>query len=271
MKFLIMGMGLAITLNLSASIRAEQEAQPERMIPIPLVDVVNNAFGPGETLKFVIKYEFISAGEASLVVKDGGLYNNRPTYLLESVAESNNFIDAFFKVRDFNASRVDQWSLASVQFHQNLREGHYKVVRNTTLDYQTGRFKYERQYKGKTSVQEGDIDFAFSDILSSFFYARTLPLKLGNKYAIKVFSDNKYYDLEVEVLPELDTIKVPAGNFECIVIKPQVVGDAIFKAKEGRMNIWLTNDTRRMPVLLRSRVFIGAFDAELLEFTPPSK
>ena len=141
------------------------------------------------------------------------------------------------------------------------------VKRDTWIDYAKGTFTFQRLYKGRTVERSGTIDAGMSDILSSFFYTRTLPLELGKSYEMTVFSDEKPYDLKVTVHPKLEKVTVPAGKFECIRIDPNIIGDAIFKAKEGKMSIWMTNDNRRMPVLIRSRVFIGAFDAELAEAT----
>ena len=124
-----------------------------------------------------------------------------------------------------------------------------------------------RTKKGKTQEWSGPLNQALCDILSSFYYARTLPLKPGEHYEISVFSDEVAYQLAINVHPKVQKISVPAGKFECVRIDPVILGDGIFKAKDGKMSMWLTNDEKKMPVLLRSRVFIGAVDAELTDFT----
>lgn len=240
-----------------------QESSPAAKLPIVLPPRAQSAFGPGERLTFAIKYEFITAGTATLEVHDAEPVDGRPMYEIRSKAESNSFIDNFFKVRDFNSSGIDRASLASRRFHQNLREGHYRVVRTTHFDYEEGRYTYERTYKGKTAQRSGPISQPLQDMLSCFFYARTLKLEPGEEYAITVFSDEKVYPLKVRVHKKLQTIKTPAGTFECLRVEPQVIGDAIFKAKGGRMTIFMTNDEKKMPVLIRSKVFVGSFDAEL--------
>lgn len=235
---------------------------------IKLSTVSHRAFYPGEKFVFAIKYEFIHAGEASLEVTRSVFVASRPTLGFMSIAKSNNFVDAFFKVRDFNGSQVDEASLASVNFHQNLREGGYKVVRNTSINYARGIYTYEKHYKGKITKREGPVTQPVSDILSSFFYTRTLPLEPGKEYSFMVFSDGDTYPMKVVVGSKLKKIRVAAGEFECLEVQPVVVGDAIFKASDGKMTIWMTNDERKMPVLIRSKVAVGAFDAELLSFRP---
>jgi hypothetical protein len=233
----------------------------------------NNAFKTGEFFKYEIKYEFITAGQATLEVQNGPLVGNRPTYHIISNAQSTKFLDKIFKVRDLNSSIVDQETLVSYQFHQNLKEGHYSVIRNTTFDYDKNQYVYQRTRRGTTTQETGPINEYVSDVLSSFFVTRAIPLKPGKDYILRVFGDKDTYSLLVRVFPKTKTIKVPAGKFECLVIQPFVVGDAIFKASGGKMLILITNDDKKLPVLIRSKVALGAFDCELSEyrFSEPAK
>ena len=62
--------------------------------PLELVPIQNNAFRVGEKLEFIIKYEFVAGGVATMEVTDGPTIGGRPTFNVQSRAESNNFIDA---------------------------------------------------------------------------------------------------------------------------------------------------------------------------------
>jgi len=253
---MIRAAALALLLSLAPALSAAD--------PIVLKPVKNNAFKAGEKLEFLIKYEFVSAGTATMEIQEGPIVNGRPTLNIMSTAKSNSMIDKVFRVRDFNGSNIDKESLATFHFHQNLKEGKYHVVRNTSFDYANKAFRYERISKGKTSTKTGELNETVQDVLSSFFVTRTLPLELGKQYEITVFSGSKVYPLVVRVHTKLETVKVEAGKFECIRIEPAIQGDSIFKASEGaKMSIWVTNDHRHLPVLIRSKVSVGAFDAEL--------
>jgi hypothetical protein len=72
--------------------------------------------------------------------------------------------------------------------------------------------------------------------------------------------------MEVRVLGR-ETIKTPAGKFNCVVIEPLLKAGGIFK-NNGRLVIWLTDDERRMPVLMKSKVAIGSVKVVLQEYTP---
>jgi hypothetical protein len=64
-------------------------------------------------------------------------------------------------------------------------------------------------------------------------------------------------------------VKTPAGQFDCVVIEPFLKAGGIFKNK-GRLVIWLTDDDRRIPVLMKSKVAIGSIRVVLQEIKPGS-
>src|SRR5579863_10101909 len=93
--------------TVSATISAANYSHGTKSSPIIFIDVTNCAFDVGEKLKFVIKYEFLSGGSATMEVHEGPVTNGRRTMTIESRAESNKMISAFFRVMDYNASLID--------------------------------------------------------------------------------------------------------------------------------------------------------------------
>ena len=73
------------------------------------------------------------------------------------------------------------------------------------------------------------------------------------------------YPLVVNVLKR-ETIKVPAGKFDCRVVEPFLRGPGIFISKGKKLEVWLTDDADRIPVRMRSEVAIGHVSAELLHY-----
>ena len=53
-----------------------------------------------------------------------------------------------------------------------------------------------------------------------------------------------------------------AGEFDTVVIKPLMKSEGIFN-KKGDVYIWLTDDKKRVPVKLESKVAIGSITATL--------
>ena len=222
-------------------------------------------FQAGETILYVIKYGIISAGYATLEVRDIEPVGDRQGYHILSRARTNKPMDVIFKVRDKNESWLDVKSLCSLRFHQLIREGLYRREARTNYDHAQGRFTYWRKRKGKEFQEEGGIPAFVQDVLSSLYYVRTLPLEVGKSYELDANSGAKTWPLKVNV-KKIEKIRVPAGRFECLHVEPILAGEGIFQ-HSGRLEVWLTNDERRIPVLLRSRVLVGAFDAEMKEYS----
>ena len=53
------------------------------------------------------------------------------------------------------------------------------------------------------------------------------------------------------------------GSVDTIVIKPLMKSEGIFNRK-GDMFIWLTDDERRLPVKMRTKVVVGSITATLV-------
>lgn len=231
--------------------------------------VPNNAFHPGEKLSFVIRYGFVKAGNAVMEVKDVIPDHGRPAYRVISKARSNSTFDIFFKVRDQVESHIDTLGIFSWYFKKMLREGGYKF--DLFVDYdqffgkahiKTIRYQNETPLKIKTQ-QEYDLPIPpyVLDILASFYYVRTQKLRVGDPIYLTNHDNRKVYDLKV-IIQKRETIKVKAGTFRCILVEPQLRGEAIFKQK-GRLWVWLSDDRYKIPVQMKSAVFIGKITTEL--------
>jgi hypothetical protein len=167
----------------------------------------------------------------------------------------------FFKVRDRFISLMDTTNLVSVRYEKHLREGKFK--RDETVRF--NQTKHRAYYKDK----EVPIAPRTQDVLSSMYYVRTLPLKVGQSVALANHTDGKNYPLLVKVLRE-ERVTVDAGTFDCIVVEPFLRGPGIFQQK-GRLTVWITNDRRRLPVLMKSEVVIGAVSAVLKDYRVANK
>jgi hypothetical protein len=227
-------------------------------------------FRVGESILYVIKYGFVSAGHATMEVRSTETVQGRPAFHLVSEARTNKTMDVIYKVRDRNESWMDVESLCSLRFAQDIREGGYTRRVDTTFDHPSRRFVYRKWRKGRETVHEGAIPAFVQDVLSSLYYIRARPLAVGERHTFDANSGASTWPLVVHVRGQ-ESVKVPAGKFDCFQLEPVLAGEGIFQSK-GKLTVWVTADERRAPVLLRSKVAVGAFDAEMTEYragTPP--
>jgi len=61
-------------------------------------------------------------------------------------------------------------------------------------------------------------------------------------------------------------ITVEAGTFNCIVLEPLITEGGLFKS-EGKILMWVTDDDRKLPVKVSTKIIIGSIDAELTQYS----
>lgn len=222
--------------------------------------VENKAFGLGEYLEYNIGYQFITAGKAAFKIEpEPLLYNGVRCYDVRFQVASLKSLDWLFRVRDTYRSVIDINGVFPWRFEQHIREGNYSRDFEAELD--------QRKHVAKTTDGEFPITPFVHDIVSAFYYVRTLNvqgMQKGDTIRLKNFFDKETYDLTVRILGR-QTVEVEAGTFNCVVIEPLVTAGGLFK-NEGKILIWLSDDERKIPVKVSTKVIIGSIDAELTKY-----
>lgn len=215
-------------------------------------------FGVGERLVFALDYGPINAGEGILEVVGLVDYQGRPCFRIESTASSNRFFSGIYRVRDKVVSYVDREDLYSRYFMKRLREGTFRRTEEIDFDHEQRQARY---HDGKRY----EIVAGVHDVLSAFYFVRTLDLQVGHDVFLTVHDSRKTYDLRV-IVHRQQTLTTEFGTFDCFVIQPVMLGDGIFK-HEGDLMIHLTADARRIPLRMTTRLPVGSISATLRAFS----
>ncbi len=246
----------------------EAWADTNKIIQLPpytgadkLRTLVNKAFTVGEKLKYDINYGPIVAGSATIETPSYVYYDGRKCYKVEFTMRSASFFDLFFKVRDYYYSLIDVEGLFPWKFEQHIREGGYKKDFVAWFDQCSHTARTD---KGGPFV----IQPYTQDAVSSFFYARTLnydTLAVGAEIHFSNFYQDKVYPLSVKYLGR-ENVHTKAGNFHCQVIEPIIVKGGLFK-NTGKITVWVSDDSLKIPVKVETDVVIGSVVAELTSFS----
>jgi len=210
----------------------------------------------GEYFQFSIDWSGLNGGSALMQVQNLQTVDGHRAWRIVTKAESNSFVSKFYKVRDRAESFIDAESLYTRRFEKHLREGGYKKDMVIRFD-QTGK---KAVYDGGKSL---DVPARVHDVLSAFYYVRTVPLPDGGTVSIPTHDNEKSYEMVVKVLRR-ERVEVPAGKFDCVVVEPVLKSEGIFKSK-GEMFVWLSDDDRRIPVQVKSKVPIGSISVSLTD------
>ena len=251
----------ALLLLLAAAAGAEEIAVPDSMataedLPRTLESL---PFGPGEESTFELGYGVIKAGEATISVVGSLDYFGQKVIHFRTRARSNKFFDAFYKVRDQADSYADADSLFARYFNKHLREGGYERDVEIHFDQINGVAYYP-------SGKESEAPRGTHDIITAFFRVRTLPLEPGEVIRMDAHGDKRLYPLQVHVLrrERIDTI---FGKTDTIVVQPMITEEGLFN-HQGDLFVWITDDERRVPVLMRASGPVGAIEARLTKDVP---
>ena len=222
----------------------------------------SEALRDGERLVYDIHYGVIRAGTATLNIEKME-YRDEDAWRIWTTAETNAFFDRIFRVRDFIESIATRDSLFSLKYTKRLHEGRYRQhrIHSNFLDQGFSIYSRFRFSQGVFVDERIEIPSNTFDVLSSFFKVRTLDLEVGQEIRLPVTSDGRNYMAIVRVLRR-ERINTILGDVYCFVIQPDLEGDALFQ-QTGDIFIWLTDDDRKLPILLQSRIIFGHFRATL--------
>ncbi len=218
--------------------------------------IENNAFIVGEKLQYNIDYGFITAGIATMEIPRIKRISGRDAYHVKFEVNSVSGFDWLYKVRDRYETYIDVEGLFPWRFEQHIREGNY------SKDF--AAFFDQRKGKAKTSKGEYEIPPYVNDIVSALYFTRAMDfseMKVNDKFHMQNFYKDKVYDLDV-IYHGKETVEVPTGKYDCIVIEPLVKEGGLFK-HEGDIIIWMTNDELKIPVKVRTKIIIGYVEAKL--------
>jgi hypothetical protein len=227
--------------------------------------VENNTFQRGEFLKYRVFYDswityWMTAGYGTTEIDTATVeINGRETYHITVHGNSANVFNVFFKVRDKFETFMDSEGLMPLKFIRYTREGGYKKDDTVFFDHQALKATSMRKVK--------DITPYVQDIVSAFYYVRNMDFdtaEVGDKYNVDFFLDDSLYHSEI-IFQGRGWVKTDFGKLSCLKFKPLVAVGEVF-TDPYPMEMWVTDDKNKIPVLMRSAVFIGSVKIELVEY-----
>ena len=88
--------------------------------------------------------------------------------------------------------------------------------------------------------------------------------KVGVLLKLPATDGKKIINVEVAVLKR-ESIEVPAGKFEALILSPATknLSGVFEKSKDSKIEIWVSADGRYIPLRIKSKVVVGSFIGEL--------
>lgn len=218
-------------------------------------------FGVGEHARYRVGYGILRAvGSGSMHIVGVDSVNGYPAYHMHfrlrggiPGARVNNTFDSWMDVR----------GLFSRRFEQDTHEVRFR--RQRTREF----FPEQQRWTGVTNDREesGTLETdAPLDDTSFLYFVRTLRLEPGDEHVFHDYWNPDGNPVRLRVLRR-ETVEVPAGRFNTVVIQPLIQTSGMF-SDGGEAEVFLTDDAARILIMLRAKVSFGTLRLELEEFTP---
>jgi hypothetical protein len=106
------------------------------------------------------------------------------------------------------------------------------------------------------------------DMLSGFYYARTLDLGSAKKdqiFTVPTVVDEEMYNLQIKFKGK-EFVKTKFGKIRCLKFVPVVQKGRIFKHEED-LQVWLSDDLNHIPIYAKADILFGSIKLDLVSYS----
>ncbi len=208
-------------------------------------------FRIGDYAEYDLKFGTIQVGSGSLSVSGPDTLRGREVMRLRY--EINGGIP-FFRVHDIMESWFDAKNMLSLRFTQELNEGskHY----NRYFDFFPDELIVLERGKERAPTVAAPLDDA-----AFIFFVRSLNLQVGQTLSFSRYFRPDANPVTIQVLRK-ETITVPAGTFNTIVVKPIIRTAGIF-GEGGQAELWFSDDSTHTLVQMNAKLSFGSLSLYL--------
>lgn len=211
-----------------------------------------------ERLVYEVKWSGIKAGTAVLeaVPHEEGVR-------IVNTIRSTGFVSAFFRIDDRSESVVSKEGMP-VSFSENVNEGRFKARREVSFDFAS--LNADTRDLLSKGEKRDRITSRTYDNLSSIFFIRSGRLVEGETIAFDLYDSKKLWNARVRVVKRQE-LSTPLGKFKTVMVTSQLSRDGV-PARVGNATFWFTDDSRRIPVRIDTRLKVGEVTLMLTAKSP---
>jgi hypothetical protein len=216
---------------------------------VPAVFAQNNELPGREKLFYSIEWRLITAGRTSLE-----WHQDRDGPAIDLRVESVGLVSKLFRVEDDYRARLGA-SLCTEAAQLTSHEGSRERETRITYDGAARKAGYLERDRLKNTVllqHEINIPACVHDVAGGLYFMRTLDLEPGQSTTVPVSDGKKFAMVKVEA-EQREDVKTPEGVFHTIRYEVDLFNNVIFR-RPARVNVWLTDDRRKLPVEIRVRM-----------------
>lgn len=268
---LVARMGVALlALALTSFSALAQQAQRE-VLPFPHGEelVYRAEFNKG-LLRGVDVAEFRFRAETQHLARSTAADNPFIVRLVGDVATKGFFTRLVgFRYRQHVESVVDPNPFTALRTSKLEEQGKRARASEAAFDHQARRVTWTERDPNKTQPPRiSAIDFSepIQDVLTVIYFLRTHKLEVGKSFDVPLSDNGRVYRFSVAVV-ERKQLRTVLGPVSAVRVEPALFGENGLVRSRGTLSIWITEDSRRLPVKAQVKVDIGTFDIKLKRVT----
>ncbi len=217
----------------------------------------NPPFQVGERMVFAIKAFGVTAGHATLEIKEIINFDGHEVYHIVVTAQTTPFFSLFYRINDRLETYLDTKEFYPHRYEAQLEEGKYRKDEVIIYDQE----KHIACRKGK----EIKIPPRVQDSVSVYYYLRTLNLKTGDVIKVPINCGRHNYLLTLKIKGE-ERIHTKDGYHQALILIPQSLTLEGETTRKGQATAWFSVTEKTLLLAKISRAGIFSAQAVLIEW-----
>ncbi len=248
-----------IVLSFPVSLSQNHPGKSDRSEATATASSMRNPFTAGESLSYDVSWaDFIVAAELTIQTDQRRTFDGIDGYHVTVEARTVGLVNRLFKVHDVYESFINAATLQPFRAEKRSQHRKEQTRSSVTIDQD----KRAAQVEGGRSLEIPEHTY---DLAALIFAIRGMDLTMGQTRTMTVLEDEKLYTIKLQ--PEArEKVTTRAGSYETIrIATTRVKGRENDKLYDLR--IFITDDARRLPVLITAEPSWGAVRVELTSST----
>jgi hypothetical protein len=212
-------------------------------------------FAVGDSLEYSAKLGFLRLGTGYIQIPGIDTVQGVPSFVFRFALTGGNFL---YRLDSVLESRTGVHDLKSRRYDSMTDENGTVRKRRYDIFPDSGFYRESGDTGSKPTTDHPLDDAAF------LFFVRTVPLQVGETYRLAYYFRKEKNPLILRV-EKRERMELPDGSsVDCLVVWP-IMGDRGIFAERQQARVWLTDDSRRIPVQITTRYPFGVITLRLLK------